>query len=675
MQEKSEEEDVFLKLWHQAMAEVDYLASKLASAACCDEENLVQEKKEQYREVYLMNEKQDQVGVSLSMQGAEQDPYLMQVVVPEVSGKKAEAETMEEEKVTRIEKFQLDKVEMNWCGEVPLLINRQESVSLSKQGSYPDVLQGEGSEVTDVKKEAEEEFKKCDNSFPHEPGADSEQSKIKEMDPWAHWTRRRRFGAAECFPRLSKKAEEAQAQTSSKKEMEMDLEVDKLVNYAEAAEQPIFKELMLRQHNLNTKDVEKHADAKQLYIMRAETDEVGEVVKMLGNATQMKMSSKLLIEEVGEVVTKANPEAREKFNKCENSFPYEPGADSEQSKIKEVKEIDPSAHWIRWRKCGAAECFPRLSKKAEMAEAQTSSKEEKTKSSHPEMKVDEVLYTAEQRRLLAEVEARGEEDAEPGPHVEQVPASKELLAEVEAWGHVDAEADIFERSESKQEAEVKLAAHTTKAEAVERSLPRLEKGDSNSMIDKLAENSASNQLEEEKKMSNEETDLKADMLLAPEWMESKSKADKVENSAEAAEQPDFKELMLRQHNLNTKEVEKHVDAKQPNYIVKVETEARENRMHLKEAKQSLKVEEDWQGSALLVFDKQDLVGVSLTKKVEIKLMHVLKAEAVWVRNKKQKLMKEELLEYCKQYLDVEECENEGRGALPVFLILHPGSFL
>ena len=217
----SEESDVFMRLWHQAMAEVDYLASKLASAACCEEENLVQEKKEQYREVYRMNEKQDQVGVSLSMQDAEQDPYLKQVVAPEVSGKKAEVETMEEEKVTRIEKVQLDKAEMKWCGKVPLLINRQESVYLSKQGSHPDVLQGEGSEVTDMKAEAEEEFKKCDNSFPHEPGADSEQSKIKEMkeiDPWAHWTWRRRCGAAECFPRLSKKAEEAEAQTSSREE-------------------------------------------------------------------------------------------------------------------------------------------------------------------------------------------------------------------------------------------------------------------------------------------------------------------------------------------------------------------------------------------------------------------------------------------------------------------------
>ena len=168
-------------------------------------------------------------------------------------------------------------------------------------------------------------------------------------------------------------------------------------------------------------------------------------------------------------------------------------------------------------------------------------------------------------------------------------------------------------------------------------------------------------------MSKEEMDLEADKLLAPEWMESRSKAEKLENFAEAAEQPEFKELMLRQHNLNTKEVEKHVDAKQLNYIMKVETEAKESRMQLKEAKQSLKVEEDWQGSALLVFDKQDLVGVSLTKKVKIKLMHVLKAEAVWIRNKKQKLMKEELLEYCKQYLDVEECENEGRGALQLLV--------
>ena len=156
---------------------------------------------------------------------------------------------------------------------------------------------------------------------------------------------------------------------------------------------------------------------------------------------------------------------------------------------------------------------------------------------------------------------------------------------------------------------------------------------------------------EEEKMAKEEMELEADKLLAAEWKESRS----LDYFAEAAEQPYFKELMLRQHNLNTKEVENYVDAKQPNQIVKVETEAKENRMQLK---QSLKEEKDWQGSALLDIDKQDL-EVSLTKKVEMKLMHVLKAEVVRVRNLKQKLMKEELLEFCKQCLEEEECKKEG----------------
>ena len=230
-----------MKLWHQAMAEVDYLARKLASAACCDEENLVQEKKEQYREVYLMNEKQDQVGVSLSMQGAEQDPYLMQVVVPEVSGKKAEAETMEEEKVTRIEKVQLDKAEMKWCGKVPLLINRQESVSLSKQGSHPDVLQGEGPEVADMKAEARIVMDKL-------PSAQGEAVQLR------------------------KKEQELGEERKSKEEMDLEaewIESRSKENFAEAGEQPDFKKLMLRQLNLNTKEVEKHVNAKQ---MKAETE-------------------------------------------------------------------------------------------------------------------------------------------------------------------------------------------------------------------------------------------------------------------------------------------------------------------------------------------------------------------------------------------------------------------
>ena len=78
--EDNAEADIF------AMAEVDCLANKLASAACCDKDKSVQEKKEQYKEVPLMTEKQDQVGVSLSMQGAElkqcSHPYLIQVKVP-----------------------------------------------------------------------------------------------------------------------------------------------------------------------------------------------------------------------------------------------------------------------------------------------------------------------------------------------------------------------------------------------------------------------------------------------------------------------------------------------------------------------------------------------------------------------------------------------------------------
>ena len=515
MQEKSEEEDVFLKLWHQAMAEVDFLARKIASAASCDEEELVQEK-EQCSRVPLMIEKKDLVGASLSMQGAElkqgSHPNLMQGEVPEVSGLKEDAETMvdrmhsmleeelglKEEKVTGVEK---DRHELS-----PLVADKL--LPPDREASVVGALTSGGN--VKYKLLLEEEMSK------------------EEMDLEAEWIK------------------------SRPKE-----------NFAEAAEQPDFKKLMLRQVNLNIKEVKKHADAKQLnYIMKEEINEVGEVVMMLGKTAQMEMMSKLMKEEVGEVVTKANPEAKEKFKKCDNSFPHEPGAESESSKIKEIKEIDPWAHWIRWRRYGAAECFPRLSKKAEEAEAQTSSREEKTKFSHPEMKVETVLYTAEQSRLLAEVEAWGEEDAKPGLHVELIPAK------VEAWGHEDAEADIFERSESKQEAEEKLAAHTTKAEAVERRLPRLEKGDSNSMIDKLAENSASNQLEEE-----------------------------------------------------------------------------------------LKKEQG--GEPHLIIDKQNLVEMSLSKKVEMKWMHALKAEAVQVRNVKLKLMKEELLEFCKQCLEEEECEKEG----------------
>ena len=216
MQEKSEEEDVFLKLWHQAMAEVDFLARKIASAASCDEEELVQEK-EQCSRVPLMIEKKDLVGASLSMQGAElkqgSHPNLMQGEVPEVSGLKEDAETMvdrmhsmleeelglKEEKVTGVEK---DRHELS-----PLVADKL--LPPDREASVVGALTSGGN--VKYKLLLEEEMSK------------------EEMDLEAEWIK------------------------SRPKE-----------NFAEAAEQPDFKKLMLRQLNLNTKEVEKHADTKQM---------------------------------------------------------------------------------------------------------------------------------------------------------------------------------------------------------------------------------------------------------------------------------------------------------------------------------------------------------------------------------------------------------------------------
>merc|ERR1719234_837384 len=106
------------------------------------------------------------------------------------------------------------------------------------------------------------------------------------------------------------------------------------------------------------------------------------------------------------------------------------------------------------------------------------------------------------------------------------------------------------------------------------------------------------------------------------------------------------------------------------------------------------VEKVWQGSVPLVIDKQDQVEVSLSK---VEMMHTLKAEAVQLKNTevklmedklmqetlmklfnvkdeaeqliepKVKLMKEELLEFCKQYPEVKECEKEGHEAPPLLV--------
>ena len=117
LKEGAEEEDVFIKLWHQAMAEVDFL-KKLVSATSCDKEELVQEKEEQYKEVPLMIEKQDLVGMSLSMQ------------VVGVSDMKADAETMVDrmhsmlEEEPRLKEEKVTGIEKDWHELPPLVADK-----------------------------------------------------------------------------------------------------------------------------------------------------------------------------------------------------------------------------------------------------------------------------------------------------------------------------------------------------------------------------------------------------------------------------------------------------------------------------------------------------------------------------------------------------------------------
>ena len=71
------------------------------------------------------------------------------------------------------------------------------------------------------------------------------------------------------------------------------------------------------------------------------------------------------------------------------------------------------------------------------------------------------------------------------------------------------------------------------------------------------------------------------------------------------------------------------------------------------------MEKDWQGSDQLVIDKQDLVEVTASKKVEMRLKHALKAEAVQ--------FKEKLMEFLKQCLELKACEEEGHEAPPLLV--------
>ena len=190
-------------------------------------------------------------------------------------------------------------------------------------------------------------------------------------------------------------------------------------------------------------------------------------------------------------------------------------------------------------------------------------------------KAEEVKNIAKQRfttqgQLWQPWMSEVQEEAKLSPEAKEVRMA--MRAKLNPVIKVETEAEIIMKAFAEEECLVRKPASSACCDEEE-------KVESNSMIDELAENSALNQLEEEEKMSKKEMemDLEADRLLAPEWMESMSKIDELKNYAEVAEQPDFKKLMLRQFNLNTKEVEKHADAKQLNNMMKVETEAKENR--------------------------------------------------------------------------------------------------
>jgi len=94
-------------------------------------------------------------------------------------------------------------------------------------------------------------------------------------------------------------------------------------------------------------------------------------------------------------------------------------------------------------------------------------------------------------------------------------------------------------------------------------------------------------------------------------------------------------------------------------------EAEKSASNQLEEEEELKKEQG--GELPLIINKQKLVEVSLSKMVEMTLMHALKAEAEQVSYMEQKLMKEELLEFCKQCLEVEECEKEEHEALPLLV--------
>ena len=84
------------------------------------------------------------------------------------------------------------------------------------------------------------------------------------------------------------------------------------------------------------------------------------------------------------------------------------------------------------------------------------------------------------------------------------------------------------------------------------------------------------------------------------------------------------------------------------------------------------VEKDWQGGVLLAIDEQGLVELSVSKEVEMRLMHALKVEAVQfklteVKLMEVKLMEEKLMKLLKQCLELKACKEEGHEAPPLLV--------
>ena len=441
------------------------------------------------------------------------------------------------------------------------------------------------------------------------------------------------------------------------------------------------------------------AHSKQWKSTSKNSVEVGEVVKTLGKAAQMKlMTSKLFKEEVGEVVNKTNPDAGEESNKCDISFPHEPGADTELSKEEQmVKKAKKDA-------------LVKLLNKETMLKVTIKTIEDVSK--------NEVLRSEKLDRMSIKLEdsLSSYEDAYIAYQMLHQSAEVADLA-AESQTVSKEEQSRSSNPEMKQESaaccnDQKLKQESSTKKVLISSRDQLSKAvkdwcEEASPIDKQGEDSKL-KAEEVTNIASAKQRLTTPVLWRP-WMS------EVQGEAKlSSEAKQDRANMRAKLNLVTKaeeEVEKHADAKQLNYNLKAETEDRmqsgeEQAEQLKKVKQRLKeekvsryamdwhelspliadklvppdreveeigakdrldeVEKDWQGSVPLAIDKQGQVQMSVTKKVVMKLLNT-KAEAEQKRKSKMKLMEEMLLELLKQYIELKACEEEEHEALPLLI--------